>query len=261
MTTIALHSDLHLQLQKTPTGWLQQVPDILILAGDIARIDKVKTFLIELAYAHHDMQILYVVGNHEFYHIDDMLKAEAELRAALTDYPRIHFLQCNTVELSGIRFLGCTGWSRMLTLGKEKQQSVQWTVERSINDFLQIGMGDRRFTTSDCIQLGQQHYDWLASELAKPCDKKTVVITHFAPSLKVTNQNYPIDEISAYFCSDFDALIEQYQPALWVFGHTHCNLDIQMGVTRVVSNQKGYGYECENSYQPQWTTDVFKLST
>ena len=117
-------------------------------------------------------------------------------------------------------------------------------------------MGDRRFTTDDCIQLGEQHYVWLENELAKPCDLFTMVITHFAPSLKVNNPNYPITDISAYFCSDYDRLIKQYQPTLWAFGHTHANFDIQMGVTRVVSNQKGYGCECTDSYQPQW---VFTL--
>ena len=252
MITLALHSDLHLELQAAPADWLKEAPDILILAGDITRIDQVKTLLVKLADCHPKMQILYVTGNHEYYRIDDMIKAEAELSAALADQPRIHFLQCDTVELDGIRFLGCTGWSRLLTLGKAKQKRAQQVVGQSINDFFLIGMGDRRFTTDDCIQLGQQHYDWLATELAKPCDTLTMVITHFAPSLTVNNPHYPVTELSAYFCSDYDALIKQYQPTLWAFGHTHANLDIQIGATRVVSNQKGYGRECEDTYQPQW---------
>lgn len=256
MTTIALHSDLHLELQAAPINLLKDAPDILILAGDITRIDQAETLLIGLADHHPNMQILYVSGNHEYYRIGDMWQAEADLRAALADQPRIHFLQCNTVELSGIRFLGCTGWSRLLTLGEPRQQSVQKVVGHAINDFFVIGMGDRRFTTEECIQLGQQHYQWLEQELSKPCDQFTVVITHFAPSLKVNNPNYPITDLSAYFCSDYDRLIEQYQPTLWAFGHTHANFDIQMGATRVVSNQKGYGRECEDSYQAQWITSL-----
>jgi len=30
------------------------------------------------------------------------------------------------------------------------------------------------------------------------------------------------------------------KPNLWVFGHTHGNVDITLGETRIVSNQRGY---------------------
>jgi predicted phosphodiesterase len=39
---VSLHSDLHLELQDLPAGFLSTVPDVLILAGDIhyAKDDK-----------------------------------------------------------------------------------------------------------------------------------------------------------------------------------------------------------------------------
>ena len=249
MTTIALHSHIHLELQHLPLGWLNTVPDVLILAGDISYIDRVERLLIELTDLHAELQIIYITGNHEYYGCEDMLNAENSLIAALDAYDRIHFLQCDSVELYNIRFIGCTGWPRMLSLGKEKQQHASSVVGQSINDFYQIGMGDKIFTTNDCIELGEQQYKWLEKRLSTPtsCDH-TIVITHFAPSLKVANPKYPIDEMSAYFYSSFDDLIEQYQPDIWAFGHTHANFDFNMGSTRVVSNQHGYGKECLGSY-------------
>ena len=249
MTTIALHSDLHLELQRRPTAWLSTIPDILILAGDISYIDRVELLLVELIDRHAELQIIYVTGNHEYYGCKDMLNAEDALKASLDAYDRIHFLQCDTVELFNIRFIGCTGWPRMLSLGKDKQQQASKVVGQSINDFYQIGMGDRTFTTDDCIQLGEQQYRWLEQTLSTPTPcKHTVVITHFAPSLKVANPKYPIDEMSAYFYSAFDALIEKYTPDVWAFGHTHANFDLHMGATHVISNQHGYGKECLGSY-------------
>ena len=252
MTIIALHSDLHLDIQPAHEKWLRRTPDILILAGDITRIDKAEKLLVELTETHPLLEVIYVTGNHEYYDIADMMKAEAELAAALINHPRIHFLQCESVELSGIRFIGCTGWSQMLALGKAEQQKVQEKVGKVINDFYLIGIDGRRFTPNDCIQLGKQHYQWLESQLSLPRDKKTktVVITHFSPSLKTSHPLFSIDEISAYFCASFDALIEKYQPEIWAFGHTHANFDIPMGKTRVVSNQQGYGHECKDSYEP-----------
>ena len=250
MTTIALYSDLHLELQYRPTEWLTTVPDILILAGDISYLDRVDLFLVELIDLYSELQIVFIAGNHEYYESQNMQKAEDKLKASLAAYDRIHFLQCDTLELFNIRFIGCTGWPRMLGLGKEKQQQVCNVVSQSINDFYQIGKGDRTFTTDDCIELGEQHYKWLEQTLSAqtPCEH-TVVITHFAPSFTVANPKYPIDEMSAYFYSAFDDLIEKYQPDLWVFGHTHANFDLQVGPTRVISNQHGYGKECSGSYR------------
>jgi predicted phosphohydrolase len=251
MTTIALYSDLHLELQYRPTEWLTTVPDILILAGDISYLDRVDLFLVELIDRYSELQIVFIAGNHEYYGSQYMQKAEDKLKASLVAYDRIHFLQCDTVELLNIRFVGCTGWPRMLGLGKEKQRQVCNVVGQSINDFYQIGMGDRPFTTDDCIQLGEQHYKWLEQSLSTPTTcEHTIVITHFAPSFKVANPKYPIDEMSAYFCASFDDLIQTYQPDIWAFGHTHANFDLHMGATRVISNQHGYGQECQSSFQP-----------
>ncbi|KZY45118.1 MULTISPECIES: metallophosphoesterase [unclassified Oleiphilus] len=249
MTTIALHSDMHLELQKSPEGWLGTVPDVLILAGDISYISHIADLLIELSDKHSELQIIYITGNHEYYGSEDMLSAEVALKDSLKKYERIHFLQCDTVELFNIRFIGCTGWPSMLSLGKDQQQHASRVVGQSINDFYQIGMGDNTFTTDDCIELGEQQSEWLERALSAPTScEHTVVITHFAPSVKVANPKFPIDEMTAYFCSSFDALIEQYQPAIWAFGHTHANFDVNMGATRVISNQHGYGRECQDSY-------------
>ena len=257
MTSIALHSDLHLERQGLPKDWLQEMPDILILAGDIVRIDDSYRLLTDLADKYKDMQILYVTGNHEYYDIENMLEAERILKASLKSHERIHFLQNDTIEINGIRFLGTTGWSRMLSLGIEKQLEAKYLVGYSINDFRLIGYEDRIFTVDDCIELGEQQYEWLKTELSKDTGcKHTVVITHFSPSLKLRNTQFPIDEMSAYFHASFDDLIEKYQPDIWMFGHTHANFDIHMGMTRVISNQKGYGRECINSYQPDWVISL-----
>jgi predicted phosphodiesterase len=257
MTSIALHSDLHLERQILPIGWLEEVPDILILAGDIVRIDESYKFLTYLADKYKDMKILYVTGNHEYYDIENMLEAERILKASLKSHERIHFLQNDTIEINGIRFLGTTGWSRMLSLDIDKQLEAKYLVGYSINDFRLIGYEDRIFTVDDCIELGEQQYEWLKAELSKDTGCiHTVVITHFSPSLKLRNTQFPIDEMSAYFHASFDDLIEQYQPDIWMFGHTHANFDVQIVKTRVISNQKGYGRECINSYQPDWVISL-----
>ena len=257
MTTIALHSDLHLERQCLPKDWLSNVPDILILAGDIIRIDESYQFLTYLEKKYESTHIIYITGNHEYYDVEDMLDAEKTLKEMLKDHNRIHFLQNDSVEINGTRFLGATGWSRMLSLGKEKRLEAKKSVSYSINDFHIIGYRGRKFTVDDCIELGEQQYAWLKNELKKTTScQSTIAITHFAPSLSVRNTRFPHDEMSAYFYASFDDLIEEFEPDMWMFGHTHANFDIQMGKTRVMSNQKGYGRECNGSYQPDWIINI-----
>jgi Icc-related predicted phosphoesterase len=62
--------------------------------------------------------------------------------------------------------------------------------------------------------------------------------------------------LSPAFVSDLSALIEEFQPAAWVFGHTHHNIDEQVGSTRIVTNQRGYPDELSAGFRPDRTIDV-----
>jgi predicted phosphodiesterase len=117
MTKIGIHSDLHLELQKAPDTWLTEPLDILVLAGDITKINRVGDFLIQLSDQYPNMEIIFVPGNHEFYGCESMFQSESELSLQIAEYPKIHFLQCSEVTIHDIRFLGCTGWSQMTNLG------------------------------------------------------------------------------------------------------------------------------------------------
>jgi len=107
MTKIHLLSDLHLEMQSyESTDYIRQNADIIVLAGDIHK--DVQGF----KWARHnfpDSEILYVSGNHEFYHYEyHQLLDKFRKHAQLLD---IHFLENNELILNGIHFLGCTLWT------------------------------------------------------------------------------------------------------------------------------------------------------
>jgi Calcineurin-like phosphoesterase len=263
MVKIGLHSDMHLELQKQPNDWLTQPADIVVLAGDQWKIDSAGSALSRLAKQYPKTDFIYVPGNHEFYDTGPMLAEESKLKQQIAHLGNVHFLQCSEVSLRGIRFLGCTGWSQMTSLGKHFQMDVMSTVKNGINDFYMITNSDgKRFSVHDCVRLGAEHREWLEEALSKHSSLPTVVITHFSPSLKFGNKNYPTSEISAYFCNDYDDLISTYQPHYWLYGHTHFNHNELLGSTRVISNQHGYGDECGYDYDPNFmfTIDVKPLS-
>ena len=100
---------------------------------------------------------------------------------------------------------------------------------------------------------------WLRNALAQPFDGPTVVVTHFAPSLRSADPRYGLTPGTAGFCNALDALLPQAQ--LWLHGHLHASSDyVASGHTeagapwrcRVVANPLGYAQKGEQAqFQPQ----------
>jgi Icc-related predicted phosphoesterase len=208
---------------------------------------------------HQALQIILVVGNHEFYHHPNMPAAEDRLKDLAKTQTRLHVLQCDSVVIAGVRFLGCTSWPTFESVPPADRELSARLAAECINDFRLIGMrNNKRFTVADCIELGNQQRAWLDSELQNDFSGKTVVVTHFPPSVSLFNPRYPVagNLLTGYFLGANQDLIDRYQPDVWVFGHTHANHDTLSGKTRLLSNQKGYGQECQSSYDPHNRIDL-----
>ena len=79
---------------------------------------------------------------------------------------------------------------------------------------------------------------WLSSALAQPATADaTVVITHYAPSLRSADPRYGAQPTTASFCNADDDLLQHAD--LWVHGHLHVRHDYQAGRCRVVCQARG----------------------
>ena len=69
---------------------------------------------------------------------------------------------------------------------------------------------------------------WLEAELRRPRDgwDRTVVITHFAPSLQSADPRYGARSGTASFCNADDDLLPLAD--LWLHGHLHCRHDYRV---------------------------------
>lgn len=76
--------------------------------------------------------------------------------------------------------------------------------------------------------------------LSKPHEGPTVVVTHHAPHPLSVQPRHQGSALSPAFVSNLSALIEEYQPELWIHGHDHGSHDYRVGRTRVLANQAGY---------------------
>ncbi|HJV71038.1 metallophosphoesterase [Ideonella sp.] len=272
---LQLASDLH--LERHPNFALAAAPgaDTLVLAGDVgsyqagSRLDDADEFgLARFAPGRPGapwQRVLYVPGNHEYdgLEFDD---AHARLRAAC-DRLGITWLEREVLVIDGVRFIGTTLWTDFEALAQREptmtlQMQARDKAYRAANFYL------RRFTATlaGAPMLAEQWRDmglecqrWLRDALAEPFDTgPTVVVTHYAPSLRSADPRYGLTPGTAGFCNALDGLFERAD--LWLHGHLHCPSDYRAGPgqrCRVVANPLGYANKGEQEgFQPLLAIDV-----
>lgn len=233
---IALYSDLHREIKKWEAPTIADNVEVVILAGDIGSHTHGLNWA-ERAFP--GQQVIYVAGNHEYYggHLG-MLREFQKPRAA-----HVHFLEKQTFEYNGVRFLGCTLWSGFELYGPDGIKNGMSTAGYSINDYWSIyGRGGKLLDPHDTRNLFKKATAWLEEELSKPFDGKTVVITHFAPHPKCVAEKYAGEALTPFFVSDLTHTIRKHKINAWCYGHTHSNIrfvDEESGCL-VTTNQLGY---------------------
>lgn len=224
-----LLNDLHLEFcpfEPPPTA-----ADVVLLAGDIA-----EGFAgLDWAMAHFTVPVLYVPGNHEYYHADLMLIDAMRAHVAGS---QVSVLDGDAVVIDGVRFLGTTLWTDFDLFGADQRATAMRLATPVVADFRLITNAGRPFDAPTSRVLHAAAHAWLATALDQPFAGPTVVITHHAPQRGSLAPMYADDPVSAAFVSNLDHLMGK--AALWVHGHTHTAFDYTVAGTRVVCNPRGY---------------------
>lgn len=254
-----LASDLHRECHDTPPEMDIPTCDVVVLAGDISGMKDALDYCSEVAQS-QGVPVIFVPGNHEYYKGD-----YTELSAYARSYadPVVHVLMDNTVVIDGVRFIGATLWTDFTSGSRGHKGQIQRNrilAGKYINDFRVIRMSndrDDRLRPDHVVEFFKQSCDYFRQQLAQPFAGKTVVVTHFCPSITLEDPKYKGSEVSPYFNANCDAIIQQYQPDFWLYGHTHHCVDTFIGKTHIYSNQ--YGYRSEwgyTGYRPQLLIDI-----
>lgn len=236
---IQLLSDLHLETEDFDPE-PNPAAELLVLGGDIdSSWEALQRF------RGWPVPVLMVAGNHEF-DGRDVDEAWPALRARC-DELGIRLLEresCVLVDGDGarIRFTATVRWCDFDLFG----ESGRATAMRAAAYYMRIMRSSRRGVAFDPEGVREEALacrDWLAAELAKAGDwDRTVVLTHFAPSLRSADPRYGAQPGTASFCNADDALLPH--AATWIHGHLHCRHDYLAqhdgGRTRVVCNARGH---------------------
>jgi predicted phosphodiesterase len=273
---IQLLSDLHLEVHPHFKPEPAPGADVLVLAGDIGSYQAGSQLADDdfgLArfspLPHHagwPVPVLFVPGNHE-YDAQDFDAAHVRLRATC-ERLGIHWLERETLQLHGVRFVGATLWSDFDALADHENATdltrrlkLRDKAFRAANFYLSKTGGTRRgepFLAAAMREEALRSQAWLAAALAAPFDGATVVVTHFAPSLRSADPRYGLVPGTAGFCNALDSLLPYAQ--LWLHGHLHAPSDYTVeGLRadaapwrcRVVANPLGYARKGEQAaFQP-----------
>ncbi len=241
-------NDLHIEFEDFAPPVTDA--DVVILAGDIG------VGVEGLRWAKErfpDRSVIYVPGNHEFYHHD--LALIDELKAQSLEH--IHVLNDGQVVIDGVRFLGSVLWTDFCLFGEADKFFAMQQARQQMTDFSIIQNGGRRFTPEDAIRLHAASREWLTTMLGKPFDGKTVVVTHHAPSSQSVHPRYTNDLLTSAFASNLENLMDGDRSALWVHGHMHESYAYAIYGTRVVCNPRGYAPDALNpDFRPDWVMEV-----
>ncbi len=219
---LQLLSDLHLE-----TETFDPVPapgaDLLVLAGDIDA-----TWEGYARFAGWPVPVLVVAGNHE-YDDRELRRVPDDLRALCARHglQLLHRQATVVTSASGlrVRVLGATRWSDFDLFGAAQRPRA----ERAAAYFLRLMAATREGRPLDAAGVraeGLACRAWLEGELQRPAGRdwdRTLVITHFAPSLRSADPRYGKQPGTASFCNADDDLLAQAD--LWLHGHLHCRHD------------------------------------
>jgi predicted phosphodiesterase len=259
---LQLLSDLHLEVNREFRATPAPGAELLVLAGDIAT-PAVPHFGLEAfspKLGNWPVPVLYVPGNHEY---DGMPyeEAHARLRDCCERFG-IGWLEGEVMMRGEVRLVGSTLWSDFAALADShgpKHRERQFGKALRAADFYLLTTGTTRngapFDALSVRELGLQAQAWLRAQLAQPWRGKTVVVTHFAPSLQSHDPRYGLTPGTAGFCNALDALVAQADG--WLHGHLHCAFDYRIGRCRVVANPLGYASKGEQAgFAPRLVVEV-----
>lgn len=249
-------SDLHMELwdnsryiKSTP---FEAIGDILVLAGDTIYLRDIiapqKRFWDWASKSFR--QVLLVPGNHEFYNNSDVTSRGESWQWMFRE--NVGFYYNKVVHIDDTDFILTTLWSRI-------PEVDMFHVHRGMNDFRQIMYNGHRFTPDDFNLEHVKCFAFLKQAVNKSMAKHIVVVTHHQPTLSVVAAQHMGSVLNGAFATELGNYIADTRIDVWIYGHSHTNIDATIGNTRIVCNQLGYIYYNEhltNGFEPNKVIEI-----
>ena len=261
---IDVTSDVHLEfglyIPSNPNK-----SDVLILAGDVVPINlladnkKYITYFEQCAklYKH----VIYIFGNHEYYHGDISLEF-FNAKTLLGHIENLYIVNNEVVTINDVKFVCGTMWTDC----NKEDPITMFNLLQSMNDFRVIKnsakasmYGSSEYLMPEDIVVEHKVFKRFAiNALSEIGNSKCVVVTHHSPTFRSVPEEYRREyHMNGGYASNMDEFII-LRPYLkyWIYGHTHSPNEFTVGETTVINNARGYvkyerGSDKDEPYLPK----------
>ena len=256
-------SDIHCDVNKKCNDNYDFGNDFVICCGDISG----DRFTTENWIKKNIKQGIIVAGNHLGYNFitgdkEDTLNYSIKYLQEQFHQAPIYFLENQVVEIENIIFVGCTLFTDF-NLYINSLNSMMIAAYR-LNDFRYVKILKdkkiKKITPQEQFEIHNKRKSFIESICRNNPNKKIVVITHHAPSIKSVPIEYGNDILSAAYASNLEDIIQKYNNLkLWCHGHMHQNCDYTLYGTRIICNPRGYYNENPNFIKEGVIVDLNNL--
>ena len=235
-------SDLHLEFEQN-RDWIADHPlevtgDILLVAGDSAYLDVPESgrdtysrYTFWDWASKHYKQVIVCLGNHDFYGYYDLATMPdgycKEIR------PNVHAYYNKVIHLPNIDIIVSTLWSFI-----EPYNAYQ--TEKGVSDFYRILYDGHRLTADDFNREHARCLAFIKKAVSESKANTKIVLTHHVPTQLCTAHEFAGSPINGAFTVELGDYIADSEIDYWIYGHSHRNIEAQIGNTHILSNQLGY---------------------
>lgn len=187
----------------------------VIIAGDIGRVENGEIYEKTIKwFSENFFSVVVVPGNHEYY-TPKTKKSMKEIEANMIEfgikYKNVYFFSNNIFQCNGIVVYAGTFWSYCPAKYFKKQHLYmkgEIIDEKTINNF----HIQSQLTLQEAINFSEEE------------NRKMIVITHYAPSLRGTiDDKYKNQKSNYMYGSNSEQFIENDCILKWIYGHTGYN--------------------------------------
>lgn len=237
-------SDLHLEFAEN-ANYIKHHPlkvsgEILVLAGDIG-------YLGDDNYSKHPFwqwasdnysQVIVCMGNHEFYKCYDIATLQNGERLEICS--NVNSYYNGVVHIEDVDIIVSTLWSKI-------PLREAYVIEQVISDFGRIMYNGNLLTFAEFNKEHERCLEFVKSAVANSKADKKIVVTHHVPSFQMQCPKFKDSRANAAFIVELEDFIMDSDIDYWIYGHSHYNVDVQIGKTKCVSNQLGYVFHNEHA--------------
>jgi len=247
---IQIISDVHTEFNPPTFPEISQEADVIVFAGDIATTPTKAEAYLESVRKQTTAPIVYVLGNHEYYStaFEDTANQYKEACRAIK---HLYLLDDSSITLDGVQFFGTTLWTDY-----DNQRCSVLSLNVMADFRYMKTVRQERVSIDDIVKRHERNKLQLQSKLYHTRPNKTVVITHHGPSFSCVDPAYARSNLNGAFFVDMDKVILEFQPNLWIYGHTHRGSTHQIGSTKLCVNPWGYPNESKEAYTEKLLVEI-----